>query len=282
MALPLTGLALTACTVEAPIAPEPEIAGPVFNTTPTPCSLTIPATTAWEAGALTILNGTAHPAQNIGVSVVNNPINGRVEFRLGGSTGSILGRTNGGGDNGTACHSFAFKSTWNTPPNPGSWDARVPFAFGTHTYTGRKAIWTPQFLNVGIAIVHMGLFATDNGTGDEDPLAGSIKVGNFRAIDGDAKVYGVDRPGKVVLQRFNGTSWVQIGRTNGAGDDGNLMSFTVVNVRTDYDIVGGKVTAQTATPVPVVQIDRGSNVTRLSTHIPGQNIGTLTMLQYTR
>ena len=28
----------------------------------------------------------------------------------------------------------------------------------------------------------MGLFATDNGQGDEDPTVGTIKVGNWRAV----------------------------------------------------------------------------------------------------
>jgi hypothetical protein len=43
---------------------------------------------------------------------------------------------------------------------------------------------------------------------------------------------------KVCYQKWNGNSWQQIGRTNGSGDDGNLISFTVLTVRTGYTLDG--------------------------------------------
>jgi hypothetical protein len=176
--------------------------------------------------------------------------------------------TNGAGDDGVANHAFSVKLT--------SWDGRVPFAYGTKG--SREAIWTPTFTNPGIAIVSMGLFATDNGTGDEDATVGIIKVGNFRAVDEDRP--GGANNGRVIFQKWSGSSWQQIGRTNGGGDNGDLLAFTVVNVRTDFTVSGGNVTAQTPEGVPVAKIARGGGVKRLITDLPGGNIGTAMMYQW--
>lgn len=232
-----------------------------------PASINI--TTNWAEGATNILNTTALAAQNNTVTVANDAATGRVIFRRWDN--QIIGRTNGAGDNGIASQAFAFKTT--------AWDANVPFAFGitNGTNNGREAIWTPQYVNVGINIVYTGLFATDNGKGDENPTVGIIEVGDFRAIDGD---FHENRPNKVIFRKWNGTTWQQIGRTNGAGDDGNLLAFTIVNVRTDYTVAGGKVTAQTPELIPVAKIQRSGNVKRLITDLPGGNIGTAMMCQY--
>ncbi len=258
----------TACTKEA-IAPNEEgITGNIAVGDRDGSTFNI--TSEWAQGATTLLGSNVHPAQTNTVTVTNDPATGRVIFY--GFTGLIIGRTNGEGNNGVAGHAFAFRAWWN---NTG-WDANVPFAFGTRP-GNREAIWTPVFQTQGISNVHMGLFATDNGAGDEDPTVGIIEVGDFRAIDGD---FHESRPNKVIFRKWNGSSWQQIGRTNGAGDDGNLLAFTVVNVRTDYTVSGGKVTAQTPESVPVAKIDRGGGVTRLITDLPGGNIGTAMMYQY--
>ncbi len=268
MASAASMLLLTACRKEELRTNEAD-EGLDFRAAPSSINIT----TAWEEGATNILNTTALAAQNNTVTVTNDATTGRVIFRRWDD--QIIGRTNGAGDNGIASHAFALKAWWN---NTG-WDATVPFAFGitTGTNNGREAIWTPQYVNVGINIVYTGLFATDNGRGDENPAVGIIEVGDFRAIDGD---FHESRPNKVIFRKWNGTSWQQIGRTNGAGDDGNLLAFTIVNVRTDYTVAGGKVTAQTPELIPVAKIQRSGNVKRLITDLPGGNIGTLTMLQY--
>ena len=264
MASAASMLLLTACRKEELRTNEAD-EGLDFRAAPSSINIT----TAWEEGATNILNTTALAAQNNTVTVTNDATTGRVIFRRWDD--QIIGRTNGAGDNGIASHAFALKAT--------GWDANVPFAFGitTGTNNGREAIWTPQYVNVGINIVYTGLFATDNGRGDENPAVGIIEVGDFRAIDGD---FHESRPNKVIFRKWNGTSWQQIGRTNGAGDDGNLLAFTIVNVRTDYTVAGGKVTAQTPELIPVAKIQRSGNVKRLITDLPGGTIGTLTMLQY--
>jgi hypothetical protein len=248
------------------------------GTTVTPLSsssFTISA--AWEEGATTMLNGTAHAAQTNTVTVWNDyggrP--GKVGFQRWDQTGGSdhFGRTNGPGNDGVANHAFGFKRTTGAIP----WDATVPFAYGTKG--SREAIWTPTFTNPGIPIVSMGLFATDNGTGDEDATAGIIKVGNFRALDEDVRPGGGIN-GRVVFQKWNGSTWQQIGRTNGPGDNGDLLAFTVIDVRTDYSVSGGKVTAQTPEMVPIAKIKRTATVTRLSTAIYGSNVGSLTMYQW--
>jgi hypothetical protein len=268
LALLAGGLIFTACTKEDvnPIGEDQELEARVgsgfFN-----------VTAYWEEGATTMLNSTVHTAQNNTITVWNdfsNGTSGRIGFqRWDQSRNASFGRTNGAGDNGDAAHAFAFKTT--------GWTANVPFAFGTKG--SREAIWTP-LRKGGVPLVYMGLFATDNGAGDEDPVPGSIEVGDFRAIDGDFNIYGVNRPGKVVFQKWNGSSWQQIGRTNGSGDDGNLLAFTKVKVRTGYTVSGGKVTAETWEDIPVAKIERSGGVKRLITDLPGGNIGTAKMYEY--
>lgn len=237
------------------------------------------AGSSYEAGALSIQGAVPGPAYTGAVNVFNNYGNssGRIGFRT--AAGTNLGRTNGAGDNGVASHAFAFKFAGFNGAMP--WPNTVPFAFGVRG--GRDTLWTPQFLNVGIQIVHNAQFSTDNGVGDEEPAVGVIKRGDFRAVDGDSgAAFGCNRPEKVCFQRFNGTAWQQIGRTNGGGDDGNLLSFTVLTVRTGSPLdVNGRV-VNSNTSVPIAKISRGGSpeVLRLITPNYGNNIGTQTMLQY--
>lgn len=229
----------------------------------------------WEEGALSIQGSVPGAAYQGNVNIYNNYVSigsGRIGFaRLNANdTLTNLGRTNGAGDNGVASHAFAFKSAGSLP-----WQNTVPFAFGTKG--GRDTIWTPKFWNQGILTVYMAQFSTDNGKGDEDSTVGIIEVGDFRAIDGDAGVSGVNRPNKVVFQKFNGTSWQQIGRTNGGSDDGNLESFTVLTVRTGHTLDGAGKIVNVNTAVPIAKIERSGGIFRLSMPIYGNNIGTQTM-----
>ena len=244
---------------------EDEILGANFHT-----GSAMNITANWEAGSTTLLGGQAHAAQNNTVKVFNEASTGRVIFTNWNDY--FIGRTNGAGNNGTATHAFGFKRNSHMGSIP--WSAMVPFAFGitNGTNNGREALWTPWFENVAMSPVYMGLFATDNGIGDEDNTPGIIKVGDFRALDEDVRPSGAG-DGRVVFQKWNGSIWQQIGRTNGPGDNGDLLAFTVVNVRTDYTVSGGKVTAQKAEAVPVAKIARPQNKTRLSTAIYANNIG---------
>ena len=231
----------------------------------------------WEAGALDIQGALPAPAADVKVRVVNDVRNaaGRVGFVAPG--GLILGRTNGAGDNGWANAEFAFK--FNGFNGATSWQNTVPFAFGTRN--GRDTLWTPQFVNVGIRTVHMAQFSTDNGVGDEDATVGIIRHGNFRAVDGDfGAAVNCNRPGKVCFQRLNGTQWQQIGRTNGPGDDGDLVSFTVLKVRTGYTLDANGRIVNTTEDVPVAQINGISHGRFLGLQTPnyGNTIGTQTML----
>jgi hypothetical protein len=227
-----------------------------------------------EMGALSIQGAVPGPAGDVNIFNNYGGSSGRIGFKT--AAGTNLGRTNGAGDNGVASHAFAFKFA-----GPAAWANTVPFAFGQRG--GRDTLWTPTFVNVGILNVHNAQFSTDNGAGDEEPALGVIKRGDFRAVDGDhGAAFNCARPGKVCFQRFNGTAWQQIGRTNGAGDDGNLLSFTVLTVRTSSLPDGnGKVVSNT-TSVPIAKISRGGmpEVLRLITPNYGNNIGTQMMLQY--
>jgi len=240
------------------------------------------ATANWEAGALSIQGSVPGAAYSGDVNVYNDygctgtcTGNGRIGFKV--DTGTNLGRTNGPGDNGVASKAFAFKFKGYNGAQP--WQDTVPFAFGTRG--GRDTLWTPQFFNAGILVVHNAQFSTDNGPGDEDPTVGVIERGDFRAIDGDSgAAFNCNRPGKVCFQKWNGTSWQQIGRTNGPGDDGNLISFTVLTVRTGYTLdVNGKI-VNNNTSVPIAQINGVSYGKYLGLQTPnyGNNIGTQSML----
>ena len=243
------------------------------------------ATADWEAGALSIQGSVPGAAYSGDVDVYNDygctgtcTGNGRIGFKKE-DTGTNLGRTNGPGDNGVASEAFAFKFKGFNGAQP--WQNTVPFAFGRFTYQGRDAIWTPQFFNAGILVVHRGQFSTDNDPGnqygrDEDPTVGIIERGDFRAIDGDYLIPACNRPGKVCYQRFNGASWQQIGRTNGPGDDGNLISFTVLKVRKGYTLDGNGKIVNDTTDVPIAMIDRGTELW-LQTPNYGNNIGTQRM-----
>jgi hypothetical protein len=235
------------------------------------------ATASYEPGALSIEGAVPGPAFEGSVNVVNNVGErpGKVGFT--DAQGRVLARTNGAGDDGVASHAFAFK--FKGFNSAASWQNTVPFALGSRN--GRDTLWTPQFRNVGIQPVHMGEFSTDNGVGDQDSTVGIIRQGAFRAVDGDfGAAVNCNRPGKVCFQRFNGTAWQQIGRTNGAGDDGQLISFTVLTVRTGYtlDSTGKIVNIEQA--VPVAQINGISHGRLLGLQTPnfGNTIGTQTML----
>ena len=240
-------------------------------------SSSISVTANWAEGATSLLNESAHAAQTAKTVTIWNDLGnvnrGRIGFQRWDQTGAgHFGRTNNnttGGKDGDALHAFAFATT--------NWTAKVPFAFGTNANGTREAIWTPSFVNVGIATANSALFVTDNGTGDEDATTGIIEVGDFRAIDGDLHE---SRPNKVIFRKWNGSSWAQIGRTNGAGDDGNLLALAVVNARTAYTVSGGKVSAQTVEAIPVVKLQRSNNKKRLITDLPGQSIGTSMMYEY--
>jgi hypothetical protein len=240
------------------------------------------ATADWEEGALSIENSVPGAAYSGDVDVYNDygctgtcTGNGRIGFKT--DTGTNLGRTNGPGDNGVASEAFAFKFKGFNGALP--WQNTVPFAFGTKG--GRDTLWTPQFYNPGIPVVHMGQFSTDNGPQDEDSTVGVIERGDFRAIDGDfGAAFNCNRPGKVCFQKWLGTRWQQIGRTNGPGDDGNLISFTVLKVRKGYTLdVNGKIVNDN-TDVPIAQINGVSYGRYLGLQTPnyGNNIGTQSML----
>jgi hypothetical protein len=253
--------------------PDIDVNGSIMLGISTPASIDISA--AWEAGATDRLDETALGAQTATVKVVNNIISsGRIGFQRWNQSGTQhFGRTNGAGDNGTAFYGFAFRPVNGSTSH---WEAKVPFAFGTHSNSA-EAIWTPFGPQVGISTVAMGILVKDNATGDENPTTGIIEVGDFRAIDGDLHE---SRPGKVIFRQLINGSWNQIGRTNGTGDDGDLLAFTTLRVRTDYTISGGKIASETHTVIPVAKIERSNNKLRLITDLPGQNIGTSMMLEY--
>lgn len=231
----------------------------------------------WEEGALSIQGSVPGAAFNGEVDVYNDYGNrsGKVGFKV--ETGANLGRTNGAGDDGVATEAFAFKFKGFNGAQP--WQNTVPFAFGTKG--GRDTLWMPQFFNAGILVVHMGQFSTDNGPQDEDSTVGVIERGDFRAIDGDyGASFNCNRPGKVCFQKWTGTKWQQIGRTNGPGDDGELISFTVLKVRKGYTLdVGGKIVNDN-TDVPIAQINGVKYGQYLGLQTPnyGNNIGTQSML----
>ena len=278
-----TLLIFSACTKQA----KEDVIDPNSLTTSTSASAmsssaapaSINVTANWEQGATNVLNQTAHAAGVNTIKVVNNfgGNQGRIVFQRWDD--QFIGRTNGAGDNGTAGHAFAFRPRNGTAQ---FWQAIVPFAFGTRG--SREAIWTPAFENPGIPIVSMGQFVVDGETGDESPVAGIIEVGDLRAIDGDAPIAvtgeSVQRPGKVIFRQLINGNWGQIGRTNGAGDDGKLLAFATLRVRTSYTIAGGKITAQTHTIIPVAKIRRSNNKLRLITDLPNQNIGSSMMYEY--
>lgn len=233
------------------------------------------ATAAYEAGALNIEGAVPGPAFNGPVNVFNN-VGGR-PGKVGFVTDSLLGRTNGAGDDGVASAAFAFKFRGFNGAQ--GWQNTVPFALGSKN--GRDTLWTPQFLNVGMQPVHMAQFSTDNGVGDQDLNVGIIQRGIFRAVDGDfGAAASCNRPGKVCFQRLNGTRWQQIGRTNGPGDDGELVSFTVLTVRTGYKLDASGKIKNINQDIPVAQINGISHGRFLGLQTPnyGNNIGTQTML----
>jgi hypothetical protein len=234
------------------------------------------AGSSYEPGALDIEGAVPGTATGGPVTVFNN-VGGR-EGKVGFVTdGRLLARTNGAGNDGVASHAFAFR--FQGFNGAASWQNTVPFALGSRN--GRDTLWTPQFRNVGIQPVHMGEFSTDNGAGDQDPTVGIIRQGNFRAVDGDfGAAVNCNRPGKVCFQRLNGTAWQQIGRTNGPGDDGQLISFTVVTVRTGYTLDSMGKIVNTEQAVPVAQINGISHGQLLGLQTPnfGNTIGTQTML----
>jgi len=279
-------LLLTACSKENVLNSEEDAA---LDFRATPSSLNI--TADWAQGAASLLNGPgiAPVAQTNTVKVWNNlgGSSGRLAFQRWDQLGTAhIGRTNGAGDNGTATHAFAYRAAWGTR----SWIASVPFAFGTRINSTREAIWTPSFVNAGIPTVATGQFTTDNvsGQGDEDPAVGVIEVGDFRAIDTDVlpnnlwQSYGVkDWRNVVIIQNKIGTQWRQIARTNGEGDNGNLLSFTVLKVRTNYTVSAGKVTAQTIEDVPIIKTyHTRDKKNELRTPLLGQNIGTAGMYRF--
>ena len=209
-------------------------------------SSSISVTANWAEGATTILNGTVHTAQSNTVEVWNNFSNGtsgRIGFQRWDQSGNAnFGRTNGPGDNGVATHAFAYKVN--------TWDAAVPFAFGSRN--NREAIWTPKYENNGINVVNMGVFVTDNGTGDEDNTTGIIEVGNWRAVQLTV-VDGTNTRKRVSIEEKVGSSWVQRVRTNNNNGIVQMLAFTVLDVRTDYTVSGGKVTAHTFKTIPVLK-----------------------------
>ncbi|KAI2491413.1 hypothetical protein MHU86_23168 [Fragilaria crotonensis] len=231
------------------------------------------ATANWEVGALS-KQGSVPAAASGDVNVYNDDSNGRVLFRHG--TVSV-GRTNGAGDNGVASKAFKFKFNVFNGAQP--WQNTVPIAFGKKN--GRDTLWTPQFNSGSVALVHMGQFSTDGGQGDESSSPGVIQRGNFRAVDGDLGAnFNCNRTGKVCFHKLVNNIWNQIGRTNGPGDDGNLISFTVLKVRTNYTTDAAGKILNVYQDVPIAQINGVSynNYLGLQTPNYGNNIGTQTML----
>jgi hypothetical protein len=232
---------------------------------------------SWEAGALSIQGQVPGVAYSGYVDVYNDYGDRPVKVGFKVDTGANLGRTNGAGDDGVAEEAFAFK--FKGYNGASDWQNTVPFAFGTKG--GRDTLWTPWFQNVGYSPVYMAQFSADNGTGDEDAREGVIERGDFRAIDGDfGAALNCNRPGKVCFQRWNGMSWQQIGRTNGPGDNGDLISFTVLTVRTGYTLDGDGKILNNNTSVPIAQINGVQYGKYLGLQTPnyGNNIGTQSML----
>ena len=152
---------------------------------------------------------------------------------------------------GNVTHAFAYKVN--------NWQSAVPFAFGTRP-NGTEAIWTPGFRNEVPRPVNMGEFVTDNAAGDEDPTVSIIKIGNIRARGFVVNDAGVSRP-RVAIEQWNGSTWVQIMRTDNPEGLSELLSFTVVKVRSSYSIIGGRVSAPTVIDLPVFKAKRvGSSV----------------------
>jgi hypothetical protein len=236
----------TACTKEA-IAPNEEgITGNIaVGDRGGSSSFTI--TSEWAAGATTMLNGTAHAAQTNTVTVWNdfsNGTSGRIGFQRWDQSGNAsFGRTNGAGDNGVATHAFAYKVN--------AWTAPVPFAFGTRP-GNREAIWTPTFINPGIPTVSMGLFVTDNGQGDQDLTVGTIRVGNWRAVQ--LTIWdGTNFRKRVSVEELVNSNWVQRVRPNNNNGIVEMRAFTVVNVRSNYSIINGAVSSPTTITIPVLK-----------------------------
>jgi hypothetical protein len=133
------------------------------------------------------------------VDVVYNTSTRRLNFYRDETTTNV-GRTNGDGDNPSAVwDAFAWKG--------------VAYAYGKH-YRKGKAFYTPQF-NEGVKLVY--LLQTVSG---DEIVGGIATIGNLRARQNGNRVY---------IEEFNGSSWKNIGRTNGNTDDGTLKEFVVYN-----------------------------------------------------
>lgn len=200
----------------------------------------------WEEGATSMLNGAPHAAQTNTVTVWNNFVSaGRIGFqRWDQSVSANFGRTNGSGDNGEATHAFAYKVN--------AWTATVPFAFGNKG--AKEAIWTPTFVNVGIAPVSMGLFVTDNSSGDENITSGIIEIGDWRAVQLNVlDNNNIDYRQRVSIEELVNGNWVQRVRTNNNNGIVVMRSFAVINVRTNYSISGGKVVSPITKTIPVLK-----------------------------
>ena len=234
LAVSATVLTFSACTKDAQI-PD---ANNVSAATASPLLITA----NWEQGATSLLNTNAHAAGSYTLTVTKESSSqgNRVVFRDWNN--GLIGRTNGAGDNGEATDAFSYKIN--------AWEARVPFAYGTRN--GKDAIWTPKYKTEGINGVYMAEFVEDNKSGDQDPAVGTIRVGNWRAVQLTI-VSGPDSRKRVSIEELVNGNWVQRVRPNNNNGIVEMRAFTVLNVRTDYTISGGKVTAETVKSIPVLK-----------------------------
>lgn len=135
--------------------------------------------------------------------------NGRIYFYLQKQDGTELsynlGRSNGAGDNpSTVTDAFSYKG--------------VAYAYGKH-YSKGNVVYTPRFNGGSVKLVDM--LQTLSGAEVDN---GTTTIGTLRARQNTSAPLG-----RVYIEQFNGTSWVNIGRTNGNTDDGTLKEFFVVN-----------------------------------------------------
>lgn len=134
-----------------------------------------------------------------------------------------------------------------------AWTATVPFAYGhVAGNTSMEIIWTPSFKLGSNRLLNSAMFVTDNSASDENTTAGTIEVGNWRAVQMTI-VDGANTRKRVSIQEIVNGTWVERVRPNNNNGIVELRAFTVLNVRTSYSINAGVVGAPTTTAIPVLK-----------------------------
>jgi hypothetical protein len=153
-----------------------------------------------DLGPIIIPDGFRNKLTSGSADVVYNMNSKKLYFYPTGSP-ILLGRTIGLEDNPNA--------VWDAFV----WD-NVAYAYGRHPSIG-KVFYTPRFNEGSVKRVYM--LQTVSG---EEIVGGIATIGNLRARQDGNRVY---------IEEFNGSSWKNIGRTNGNTDDGTLKEFVVVD-----------------------------------------------------